>query len=375
MTSAEALTLFGSPTGKGGVASQIVATLNHFPTKTYSDDFCTFYRQLAADAETWAASIGSGISQSFKQYWNAYGSELGCGEGAAYDDVLTPGPSNLTADDRLAIASLEAIKGGSYTSPQEPANKPPSHTPPPPSGEEKPLAPPGGANPIAPPLPMPPSASPGPPGQAGILDIFRPKVEDWGQLGPATDESYVLRLCKSDWGDKCEAVSPVLGPAGAIAAGCFELAEGHKNWAGYAGGKWLVPVVRGPDCEAKTVASEGGEMVKPKPGFPTSPTDSNVAIAQFNMEGVVPTLREVRSCPKGMVLAVNSLCYWKKLLPAVLRMNRSKRAPVSWSDANAIRKGNRAAMRIHRYDKRIAKNARKLAPPSRRRTAPRKPSC
>ena len=95
----------------------------------------------------------------------------------------------------------------------------------------------------------------------------------------------------------------------------------------------------------------------------------------MDLQGTAPMAYTIRRCGPRKVLAIDGLCYYKRLLPAALRMNRSKKAPVSYSDAKAIQKGNRAAARIKAYEKKIAKNARKLAPPVRRAPRRRPPKC
>ena len=90
------------------------------------------------------------------------------------------------------------------------------------------------------------------------------------------------------------------------------------------------------------------------------------------LEGIQPTMITQRRCPGPTVLAVNGLCYHRSVLPAQFRANRPRRAPVSYSDAQSIRRGNQAARRIEAYAKRQQANLRKLVRrrPTRRRSTP-----
>ena len=83
--------------------------------------------------------------------------------------------------------------------------------------------------------------------------------------------------------------------------------------------------------------------------------------------GVPPNIIQVRRCPKETRLAVDGLCYHKRILPAALRMNKARKAVVSWSEGQMIRKGARAAIRLKAITRKAEKEARRVAPPRRRR--------
>lgn len=142
-------------------------------------------------------------------------------------------------------------------------------------------------------------------------------------------------------------------------------------WA-YWDGKWKAPLNACPDppvgIQEGSQVGNCGTGGEPPPLPPT--TTGGHTMMGFDLQGTPPTTYVARKCGKAKVLAVDGLCYWKKLLPAALRMNKSRRAPVSWSDAQNIRKGEQASKRIKAYGKRIEKSARKLAPPVRRRKLP-----
>ena len=86
----------------------------------------------------------------------------------------------------------------------------------------------------------------------------------------------------------------------------------------------------------------------------------------FEFGRVRPRMIQQRRCPGGMRLAKDGWCYPSKLLPAAARENRSKRAVISWSEGQAIRKGITASKRIKKIQQRTAKAAREIQPPRRR---------
>lgn len=132
-------------------------------------------------------------------------------------------------------------------------------------------------------------------------------------------------------------------------------------------GKWKAPLNLCPDTTVQIVA---GSMVCSATATRVNGATGGGSMG-MDLIGTPPSTYTVRKCGKGKVLAIDGLCYWKRLLPAALRANKSRKAPVSWSDYQSIKKGERAAQRIKKYEKAIVKNARRMVPPKRR--APRRP--
>ena len=160
-------------------------------------------------------------------------------------------------------------------------------------------------------------------------------------------------------------------------------------WAGWRGNQWVIPTCRNvpilgcldslavdnmvplSDINPARAANQmglGGTTVDPN-----NPTQTPTG-TDFSVPGLVPiapSIIQVRRCPGRTVLAVNGMCYDKRILPAALRENRSRRAPVSYSDAQAIRRGNTAARRIEQYANTNQKEYRALTRRTRRRPARR----
>ena len=148
------------------------------------------------------------------------------------------------------------------------------------------------------------------------------------------------------------------------------------NWAYWDGDSWkLARSLSGLCNPADTdivgavelvYGSTGGQsvgtsvMIPPQTGVTTMPNVPGLTPVQ-------PIIIQTRRCPGPTRLAIDGLCYHKSVLPAQLRANRPRKAPVSWSDARSIQRGFAAAKRIKRYEKLASKQAKKLAPTTRRR--------
>ena len=163
--------------------------------------------------------------------------------------------------------------------------------------------------------------------------------------------------------------------------GIIDYIKNKANWA-YSndGGTYSVPACRfgldtlalDPEAVGAVVPiynAEGEKIGTPTGGggnelVPTGGTSGNVP----GLIGVEPVVVPVRRCPGRTVLAVDGKCYDKRILPSALRMNRSKKAPVSYRDALAIRKGTAATKRIERYANKQQKWLRSVT----RRTRPRR---
>lgn len=91
----------------------------------------------------------------------------------------------------------------------------------------------------------------------------------------------------------------------------------------------------------------------------------------FISGGFTPATSSRRTCGRGAVLAVDGLCYPKNMLPASMRLNRRRRAVVSWSDGRAIRKAASAKKKLIKLTKDAGAFASNTKPRSGARRAPR----
>jgi len=80
--------------------------------------------------------------------------------------------------------------------------------------------------------------------------------------------------------------------------------------------------------------------------------------------GREPMITSRRTCGRGWILAVDGMCYPKKMLSRGMRMNDSRKAPVTHSDLKAITRAARTQRRLETLDKRV----QRLSKPRRRRT-------
>jgi len=90
------------------------------------------------------------------------------------------------------------------------------------------------------------------------------------------------------------------------------------------------------------------------------------------LTGVEPRIIQQRKCPPKTVMAINGMCYLRDALPAQLRMNKRRKAPVSYQDAQYIKKGVRASKRIKEYSQKSEKEYRKFVPRKKSTTTKRK---
>lgn len=168
----------------------------------------------------------------------------------------------------------------------------------------------------------------------------------------------------------------------AVDAGVFCYSQSGVN------GPWKIPKCRigsdrlaGDEPYAGQVteirAVRGSQPIRPgatRVPTPVGPGGRRPAGPGDFLQGVEPNIVMVRRCPPGgYVLANDGMCYHKDVLPDEFRLNDEKTAPVSYSDAMAIKKGNAAAKRIQRYAERTAKNADALKTPVKIKYRDRKP--
>lgn len=153
-------------------------------------------------------------------------------------------------------------------------------------------------------------------------------------------------------------------------------------WAYFNGQNWGIPadrfgsdrgardqVISANDVQESTIYPQQGtgDIQQPVNGEQEGEWEGIGAMFGFRFGRVRPKVVTQRRCPGGMRLGKDGWCYPTAMLPRAARMNQQKKAPVSWSDANHIRKGRSASKRIKKLADDAGKDARELAPPPRRR--------
>ena len=103
-----------------------------------------------------------------------------------------------------------------------------------------------------------------------------------------------------------------------------------------------------------------------RPGGPMVPGPEGGPLAACG--GVEPMQTTRRTCGRGMILAYDGLCYPKKILPAALRANKSKRAKVTRRDWDTVRKAKQVQRVVERMDRDIESLYKRPARRRRRRT-------
>ena len=226
--------------------------------------------------------------------------------------------------------------------------------PPPPSGsqrKEKPVArnvPLGGGAEPQRLLGLPDSLNPakaGPCDYAKNVNTMMEKAREkgWAAIALAVGQGHFVY---SEAGQSGPWMVPMCRGFGKIDIGAFD-----EPWAGQ------VTESQAVTGTAITRPTGGGQLI-PNPGGGGMTGQAPEGFP----DGVPPNIVQVRRCPGPMRLAYWGLCYHKSILPRSLRMNKPKKAPVSWSDANSIRKGRTASKRIQRYAKRDERESRRMFP-------------
>lgn len=216
------------------------------------------------------------------------------------------------------------------------------------------------------------------PPQSGIS--ARPRVKDWGQSSLTTSAGDVLRMAQNDnvkWTNVAHA-----NPSAADRVILLGY-SGNANWAGYdsEGGKWEIPGSGvGPDSVyeidvdilASTAANQVGLENGQRPVNPEGTPVGKVSTGVRGLAGIPAFIHSVWKCPTGYVQGdhgmftsdeangmaptsvaggIAPMCFDKNILPDKFKENRPKPAPVSFSDAQNIRKAQTAVNRIDRYAK------------------------
>lgn len=203
-------------------------------------------------------------------------------------------------------------------------------------------------------------------------------VVGWAEMPPNTPPVEVLQAAL-DKDDGYTAIARLRVPR--------IIGNDTAFWAGFRGGNWAIPLDRlGVDRAAGDQPVRIDEIVESSitttteepggdpgdrplpPRRPPGPAPGGIPGLGNVIWAEPPREIIVRRCKGRGRMAIDGLCYDKSLLPAKFRLHKSRKAPVSWSDANHIRKGRTASTRIKRYADASAKEARKLIP----RRAPRR---
>jgi len=205
---------------------------------------------------------------------------------------------------------------------------------------------------------------------ASMLGWYRPAmIADWAKLPTSTPPGQVWMSARIR---KPDAQNVAVIKSGGIAARALKALG--ANWAYWNGSKWQVDGA-GPDKDLSR-----SDVMPPsynQNGMPsmngTGPQGGGGGggnLLDALGGGQEPTIVQTRRCPGPMRLAINGLCYHKAVLPRALRMNKPRKAVVSYSEGRAILKGFNAAKKINRIDKKTGQAARRIAPKPRR--APRR---
>lgn len=204
----------------------------------------------------------------------------------------------------------------------------------------------------------------------GAVTTNAPSWVPWATMPPTDTPGDVFRVAQAH-DASYEVVGRLVVPRAADDGGI-------AYWAYLKNNRWRIPAQRlGQDRLALDHAVEAGDIdptsvtdgVGTGVGYPggggvpaPSGNGNSGAILGFQFGRVRPRIINTRRCPGGMRLAKDGWCYPTRMLPAAARQNQVKRAVVTWSEGQAIRKGRAAAKRIKKINQTNAKEARALIP-------------
>ena len=295
---------------------------------------------VSMHGESWAAAMRAGHASAME--WNALARMNGC------PDPWMGAGSQDHPDVALVDAAIKRAVGGG-TNPMNP----PSATLPNQS------IPPGLTIPTVPPP---------------QFFSLKPEAAAWTKLGvSAATAGDVLRAAQlSQPKNNVENVAPFPATGGLRNGAAWALGA---RWAGYWGGKWQVEIMRGPDFDVSGVDCSKAANQVGCSGVVVQPPDDRTGMGGDLVTaalgpGTPPKQVVTRRCPGRMRLAINGSCYDKSVIPAKWRMNKERRAVISYSEGQQIVKGFRAAERIDKLAKKTGMKAKKIAPkprPRRRR--------
>ena len=358
---------------------QVTAMWQYLPATAQGFTACDLLRRLTANLPQPTGPTGIGDPDESTKYWNETARKLGCSWRPFRTGTVPARQSAMLAEHLASLTS----------SPAPPPYKPPvsqvvpgTH-----SDEDNPLppydeVPPGSTYvipdpyisevPPAPPIsevpPVPPISgyAPGPDFGAPqpIIDKLLPGVAEWAKAPRTADPQAQLAAA----GPKAKNVA-ALSPSGVRALVGNAIGA---NWAFYNGSTWQIDIDRFIDPDV-SVADLDRSTAANDLGFPSNgkkPPDDYTGNDLLDVlgPGTEPTIVQTRRCPGPTRLAINGRCYHKNVLPAKFRMNKPRKAVVSYAEGKAMMKGFRAATRIEKINKKVAKDARRLAPRRTRRT-------
>lgn len=342
-------------------ASVVNATNRYSPSQSWA----SLCGALAALMQT--SVQGCTTCLGFKDQYNQIALAASCrefypGQGVATDSLTQIDAQGISDGLRIAFGISTAPNP---TNPTQPSPATPTPTPPvPPVPPQAGQVPPGTFPPTSPPSSGLPGGIPDPRNIPGLGCSPAP----WSIVQPSANAAIAAR----DSGNSAiDFIARILQPS-----------ENHGAlwaWRGGTGGDWKVQLdgplfCPDPDVVGGAAGIDSSSIIdintiQPGTGTPpaTIPGSGGIVPASNFLAPVQPRIIQVRRCPGPTRLAIDGLCYHKNVLPAKLRENRSKKAPVSYSDGQSIRKGFQAAKRIEGYTKRAQKEARQLVPRRRAR--------
>jgi len=199
----------------------------------------------------------------------------------------------------------------------------------------------------------------------------RPRVAGfipWDRLNPFANrgpEKWTMLPRTATYAELSAASSSAGIPAGSV-FGLLNRSFNGANWAVQRGNGWDVARNNWSDWDA---IAEGLQIIKIlRESTAMVPTAGGGELcglpAGMASCGREPMMTQRRTCGRGWILAVDGKCYPKKMLARGMRMNDSRRAPVTHSDMKAITRAARAKRRLETLEKRVER----LSKPRRRRT-------
>ena len=214
----------------------------------------------------------------------------------------------------------------------------------------------------------------GGPAQAGwkdsIIDLIKGQggePEEWARLPYNSTYGTLARMSGKTM------FAQVLTPA----LNTFKGQVAHWAYSEDQGATWKIALNLRPDVAVAgpvgPALTEGGTGVSipPQTGTGVMPVQGAAGCGPM-MGPIEPMMTTRRTCGRGRRLGVDGMCWPTRMLPAALRMNRSKKAYITWSDWRKVTDGARTLRKLKRLEER-GREFQKLIPkaPRRRRIASR----
>ena len=201
--------------------------------------------------------------------------------------------------------------------------------------------------PYSPPV-MPP---PPPPGSGGGFTDWLTEILT--RIGGGSPERWAMLPRTAGYAELMQASGL---PAGSV-FGQLSVAIKGANWVVQRGEEapgvpaWDLAIHLRPDVSIpnravfRTLTETTMQLTPPQtPGGPMMPVPGAGPLAVCGGTPPMQTVR--RTCGPGLILAYDGMCYPKRLLPAALRMNKSKKAKVTNRDWASLRQGEARAERV-----------------------------